>query len=164
MRNMLATYDELWALGWKSQLERMMVEYFETYESETNKVLDWGYAARMVISSFINSSEQLNPPTMVSSFEGRPGTGEERATAHPSGLGQLHSRSVHPILRGWSPCGAGARRSWLSHHCQSLGMASAQYRIRGRRSGWAMVPPTLRRGRPVLRGGRFQVRRDKRCS
>ena len=29
-----------------------------------------------------------------------PGTGEERATAHPSGLGRLHSRSICPILCG----------------------------------------------------------------
>ena len=48
VRNMLTTY-ELWALGWRPQLERMMVEYFESYESVTNKILDWVYAARMVM-------------------------------------------------------------------------------------------------------------------
>jgi hypothetical protein len=67
---MLATYDELWALGWKSQLERMMVEYFETYESETNKVLDWGYAARMVIQFFYQLQRAAQSPNDGIKFRG----------------------------------------------------------------------------------------------
>jgi hypothetical protein len=33
LRNMLATYDELWGLDWKRELEPLMVQYFENFES-----------------------------------------------------------------------------------------------------------------------------------
>ena len=49
LRNMLSTYDDLWALGWKHRLEHLMVDYFEGFEAFTNRTLDWGFAARMVM-------------------------------------------------------------------------------------------------------------------
>jgi hypothetical protein len=50
--------------------ERMMVEYFETYESETNKVLDWGYAARMVIQLFYQLQRAAQSPNDGIKFRG----------------------------------------------------------------------------------------------
>ena len=52
VRNMLSTYDDLWALGWKKHLEHLMVGYFEGFEAFTNRTLDWGFAARMVMQYF----------------------------------------------------------------------------------------------------------------
>ena len=52
IRNMLTTYDELWGLGWKRQMEPVMVQYFEDFESTTDRVIDWSFAARTIIQYF----------------------------------------------------------------------------------------------------------------
>ena len=52
LRNMLTTYDELWGLDWKRELEPLMVHYFENFESTTDRIIDWSFAARTVIQFF----------------------------------------------------------------------------------------------------------------
>ena len=47
-----------------------MVEYFETYESVTNKILDWGYAARMVIQFFYQLQRAAQSPNDGIKFRG----------------------------------------------------------------------------------------------
>ena len=95
----------------------MMVEYFESYESVTNKILDWEYAARMVMwfNSFTNPKERRSPSTMVSSSEGRPGYWWRTSDCTLLRIGptSLTKHSSHTVWMpsAQSPCGVGVRRS-----------------------------------------------------
>ena len=71
IRNMLSTYDELWALGWKRSLEPLMVEYFENFEAFTNRSLDWGFASRMVMQYFYLLQCAAQNPDEGIRFNGR---------------------------------------------------------------------------------------------
>ena len=61
VRNMLATYEELWMLEWREQLESMMTGYFE----RSQRGMSW--------SSFTNCSEQRNNPRWVWCLQDVPG-------------------------------------------------------------------------------------------
>ena len=68
LRNMLATYDELWGLDWKR--EPLMVQYFENFESTTDCIIDWSFAARTVIQFFYLVQRAAHAPTEVITFRG----------------------------------------------------------------------------------------------
>jgi hypothetical protein len=70
IRNMIATYDELWGLEWKPAMEPLMVHYFENFESSTDRVIDWSFAARTVIQFFYLVQRAAHAPTEGITFRG----------------------------------------------------------------------------------------------
>ena len=71
---MLSTYDDLWAPGWKAQLEHMMVPYFEGFEELDSELGFHGADGDDVICV--------------------------QTTVRSEGLGGIHQESIRPVLRG----------------------------------------------------------------
>ena len=72
VRNMLATYEELWMLEWREQLESMMTGYFERFEANENRFLDWAFAARHVMEFFYQLQQAAQQPKVGVVFAVRP--------------------------------------------------------------------------------------------
>ena len=87
IRNMLTTYDQLWGLGWKQHLEPIMVDYFENFESSTNTIIDWNFAAKTMILLFYLVQRAAHSPTkgICASAVGSPGQ-----VGVPSTLARIH--------------------------------------------------------------------------
>jgi len=60
--SMLATYS----------LESMMTGYFEHFEANENRFLDWAFAARHVMEFFYQLQRAAQQPTVGVVFAGRP--------------------------------------------------------------------------------------------
>jgi hypothetical protein len=72
VRNLLATYEELWMLEWRDRLESMMTGYFERFEANENRFLDWAFAARHVMEFFYQLQRAAQQPRVGVVFAGRP--------------------------------------------------------------------------------------------
>jgi len=72
VRNMLATYEELWMLEWRESLESMMTGYFERLEANENRFLDWAFAARHVMEFFYQLQRAAQQPRVGVVFAGHP--------------------------------------------------------------------------------------------
>jgi hypothetical protein len=72
VRNMLVTYEELWMLEWRDSLELMMTGYFERFEANENRFLDWAFAAWHVMEFFYQLQRAAQQPKVGVVFTGRP--------------------------------------------------------------------------------------------
>ena len=79
-----------------------MVSYFEGYEAFTNKTLDLGFAARMVMH-FFHLLQRAALGDQVQRAQCRAICLHE--TVHSEGLVELHFGGFHPFLRGIIPSG-----------------------------------------------------------
>ena len=59
-------------LEWREQLESMMTGYFERFEANENRFLDWAFAARHVMEFFYQLQRTVQQPKVGVVFAGRP--------------------------------------------------------------------------------------------